>query len=296
MTELLPLDKGWTLLDGLYREARNQRIRIVKWWDFNPPTGRVVAPIVIAGAYRTGTTFLHRLLATAMPEYRTLLGWEASIPTPPPSNNMYARLRDSRCAQHQEGIDALYAIDPELRDMHYEPADLPAECVQVMAQTGLTGLWPAICACPDYVDYLLSEDAQTSSVGAYEYYDACLRTMQPDSKWILKSPMHSLFLPTIFSQWPFATVIRVKRDKDAATNSAIKFFSHLRALSIPGVHQHAADLESWVGIYLAEHDRRVDQAEADGYRVVTIDSGLLRTSPQFAVGLIQERISADVHA
>lgn len=286
-TSILPLDKGWTLLDGLYRDAHNQRVRIERWWDFNPPTGRVVAPIVIAGAYRTGTTFLHRLLAQELPEYRTLLGWEATIPTPPPSDNMYARLRDTRCAQHQAGIDILYGVDPALRDMHYEPADLPAECVQVMAQTGLTGLWPAICACPDYVDYLLSEDAQVSSWTAYEYYDKCLRTMRPDSKWILKSPMHSLFLPTIFSQWPFATVVRVKRDREAVTRSAVKFFSHLRALSIPGRHEHAADLESWVGLYLAEHDARIDQAEADGYRVVTVSSERLRKAPSLVVEQIR---------
>jgi len=246
--------------------------------------------VVIAGAYRTGTTFLHRALAQALPERRTLLGWEATIPTPPPNPNLYARLRDPRCAQQQAATDALFDMDPELRDLHYEPADLPAECVQAMAMTGLTGLWPAICECPEYVDYLFSESGEQ----AYLFYDLCLRTLDPDALWLLKSPMHSLFLDTIFRFWPDALVIRIKRDHDATVRSTVRFFDHLRALSKPG--DHTEELEEWVPEYLWEHNARCDRAEQAGHQIITINAQDLSENSDRVVHLLRERIHADIHA
>lgn len=287
---MLPLGEGWGLLDGLYEDAQRNRARVTSWWKDNPPTGAVRAPVVIAGAYRTGTTFLHRALAQALPGYRTLLGWEATIPTPPPNPNLYARLRDPRCGQQQAATDALYELDSELRDLHYEPADLPAECVQAMAMTGLTGLWPAICSCPEYVDFLFSESGERE----YLFYDLALRTLEPNARWLLKSPMHSLFLPTIFRVWPDAIVIRVKRDHDSTVRSAVKFFDHLRALSRPG--DHTEELEEWVPEYLWEHNIRCDRAEQAGQQVITIDAIDLLQDSDRVVHLLKERIHADIHA
>lgn len=277
---MLPLGGDWPLLDGLHADAERHRERLSEWWVENPPRGTVHAPVVIAGSYRTGTTFLHRLLAESMPEKRTLLGWEATVPTPPPGPSLKERLSDPRCAEQKVLTDAVFDADPIMRDLHEEPADQPAECVQALAQTGYTGLWPAVAACPEYVDWLLSPEAQASSVAAYVYYDACLRTLNPYAGWLLKAPTHSLFVESLLTVWPSARIIRVRRDPAAAEFSAIRFFSHLRSLSQPGkLEAHEKEVASWVGDYLAEHDLRIDALEARGGPVLTIEASKLRNRP-----------------
>lgn len=283
------LPEGWPLLDGLHEAAQRERHRIEQWWETHPPQGSVRSPLIIAGTYRTGTTFLHRTLAQWMPERRTLLGWEANIPTPPPRGDLFDRLRDQRAIQHQASVSILFDAFPKLKKYHYEPAWLPAECVQVMAHTGLTGLWPALAACPGYVDWLLSEEAQGASEGAYRYYDRCLRTLDPDVRWILKAPMHSLFLPAIQKMWPDVTIIRISRDLDHAVASAIRFFSYLRSISKPGKESyHEFEVGSWIRSYLSEHDRRVDAFRRDGGRVITLEYTALVSQPGEMARLISE--------
>lgn len=281
---MLPLDQGWSLLDGLFDSSVRERARVEEWWQEHPPIGSIREPIIIAGMYRTGTTALHRMLAQLLPRHRTILGWEANIPTPPPEGDLRVRLRDRRAIEHQESVSVLFDEFPKLREFHYEPAWLPAEDVQVMAQTGLTGLWPALAACPQYVDWLLSEDAQWASEAAYRYFNDCLLTLDPDARWILKAPMHSLFLPTIQRMWPDAMIIRISRDLDSAVGSAVQFFSYLRSISKPGWESyHEFEVGSWIRAYMAEHDRRVSEFCRGGGWVMNIDGIELRRNPVHAV-------------
>lgn len=275
---MLPLDQGWSMLDGLHAASVRERIRLETWWEDHPPAGSVQNPIIIAGMYRTGTTFLHRSLAQLLPNHRTILGWEANIPTPPPDGDLTDRLRDPRAVEHQKAVSVLFDEFPKLREYHYEPAWLPAEDVQVMAHTGLTGLWPALAACPGYVDWLLSEDAQRASEAAYRYFDSCLRTLAPDETWILKAPMHSLFLDAIQKVWPNAVIFRISRDLEDAAASAVRFFSYLRSISKPWTY-HPVEVDSWIRPYLAEHDRRVSVFAENGGFVETVEYTALRSRP-----------------
>jgi hypothetical protein len=238
---MLPL-ADWPLLQGLVEDSLVQRNRVDAWFAEHPlDAPKLRGPIIIAGAYRTGTTFLHRALA---PHFRTLAGWESQIPTPDQNPAVLQ-------VESQAGIDALWSLDPELAEMHVEGAFLPAECVRAMAMTGLTGLWPAISDCPEYRDYLLS----TSALDAYRFYDHCLRLLDPDRQWLLKAPMHSLFLEDIAEVWPDAVVLAIRRDPAETQESAVRFFTHLHRLSRPGFDP--VHIERWVGPYLAEHVRRV---------------------------------------
>ena len=172
--DLLPLDKGWTMLDHLYGRTLDQREEVTRYWEVNPPGAAIVKPVVIVGAYRTGTTALHRGLAQLLPNYRTLLGWESDIQVPP-ARNQYT---DPRGQAYDEIMQGIYDRDHQLKMFHDESAFEPAECVRAMAMTGLTGLWPAMAYTPLYVDWLLSEDAVSVAMPAYEFYDACLRTLR----------------------------------------------------------------------------------------------------------------------
>lgn len=258
---MLPLSDGWALLDGLYADAAVNWARVDAHLATVELGGPLRRPVIIAGSYRTGTTFLHRQLA---PDFRALAGWEANIPTPDQDPEQLA-------ADTQAGIDALWAVRPELATMQVEGAHLAAECVRAMAHTGITGLWPAIAPCPEYRDFLLETDA----LDAYRYYDRCLRLLDADASWLLKAPMHSLFLPAIAEVWPDAIILRIRRDPAEVDRSAVRFFSALRRLSQPDV-DHEAEVASWVGPYLREHDRRVDRSPLE---VIDLNIGQLDVVP-----------------
>lgn len=278
---LLPLGEGWDLLDGLVADAERNRLRLEKHWLDSPPVGRVRRPVIIAGAYRTGTTFLHRLLSRKF-GLTTLYGWNSTIPT---GESTHKLITDS-----QAGINALYEMQPELKEMHQEGALLPAECVRAMAMTGITGLWPAIAPCSTYREFLM----EVNAVEAYNFYDKCLRTLHPEGDWLLKSPMHSLFLEDIAEVWPDALIIRVYRPVSESVSSAIRFFAHLRALSQPNeIESHIMNIATWIEPYLVEHNRRVDDSPLE---VIDISSFQLRTQPEVVAYRVGRRLSAYVHS
>lgn len=84
---------------------------------------KIIAPIVITGLQRSGTTFLHRLLA-ADPGLRALRSWEALNPAPMrwPSPD-----RDPRIAKARTAERALRYISPEFFAIHPVEHDAPEE-------------------------------------------------------------------------------------------------------------------------------------------------------------------------
>ena len=79
-----PLNKlGANILSaGIVRSLAN-RLRINAWFSSHPEIAneKIVAPVVIVGMMRSGTTLIQRLLASD-PSHCTTLGWEALEPVP----------------------------------------------------------------------------------------------------------------------------------------------------------------------------------------------------------------------
>ena len=68
--------------DGVIGDL-STRLQLVQWRKDHPAVAqqRVVAPIIIVGLPRTGTSILHDLMAQD-PSMRSLLSWEATRPEP----------------------------------------------------------------------------------------------------------------------------------------------------------------------------------------------------------------------
>lgn len=285
--DLLPLDSGWGLLDHLVEDTIKHREELDAHFAFNTNAPYIESPVIIVGPPRTGTTFLHRRLSEYLTNHRVLKGWEATIPTEPsgdPNN-------DPRGDEHTRLVQALYDTVPVLKELHDEPAYEAAECVRAMAMTGLTGLWPAIAPCPDYIDWLTSDDAQICALGAYEFYGRCLNHLENDKPWLLKGPTHSLFMPWINDVWSEVTFIRIHRNLDQATHSLIRYFSHLRTLSKPGIVEHEREVAKWARTYLEFHKTCVDDYEEEHPdNVISIHSTELRMNPAQTV----QRIAMEI--
>ena len=84
-------DVGHVVAVGQITSMLKTRLLVEQWWSDHPELDeeRIEAPIFIVGLSRSGTTALSHLLARD-PRNRSLLGWEASLPVPPPRRSTYA--------------------------------------------------------------------------------------------------------------------------------------------------------------------------------------------------------------
>ncbi len=95
----------------------SNRLRIEDWIRQHPEveSEEVVAPIVVLGLPRTGSTALASLL-TKDPGTRYLRTWESAIPLPPPETA--TQHDDPRIGLVQGGIDAMNEEHPQWRAMY----------------------------------------------------------------------------------------------------------------------------------------------------------------------------------
>lgn len=185
------------------------RLRVTNWVDEHPEVldAPVERPIVVLGLPRTGTTLLHELFHRD-PANRSLMRWEALESVPPPDAKHFGddpRIESARAAQ-----EAMDAINPEFRAIHYEAPDGPTECVAVLSQAFQSLLWSVVANVPSYTEWLLEADGRP----AYEYHHRVLQLLQSRApgRWALKTPHHALFLDALLAQYPDARLVMTHRD------------------------------------------------------------------------------------
>lgn len=216
---------GSVALEAQITRMLTNRLRVLEWHRQHPEIAdaQIERPLVVVGLPRTGTTLLSYLL-DCDPAHRSLLRWESLDPVPPP--DAATRRTDPRVARAAADEEALHAINPQFRAMHYEAPDGPTECVTLLAQDFRSLLWETLANIPSYSAWLLATD-QTS---AYEHHRRCLQVLQSRApgRWSLKTPHHCLALPELFAQYPDACVVMTHRDPVTVTASVC---SLVRSLS-----------------------------------------------------------------
>ncbi len=221
------------------------RLRIVDWASTHPDVAdeQIVAPLVVIGMFRAGTTFLSYLLEQDA-RNRALLRWEAadSVPPPTPSDHRSGpRVEASRF-----GNDTLELINPRLRAIHHEEPDGPTECITLMSQDFKSLSWEAISNVPSYSRWLLGTDQRS----AYEYHHLALRVLQHGGvrgRWTLKSPHHALALDALTAEYPDAQLVLVHRDPVELCASVCSLISTLSG-TFSDVDHRAYVAEHWVAM------------------------------------------------
>mmetsp|Transcript_6173 Transcript_6173/g.8167 ORF Transcript_6173/g.8167 Transcript_6173/m.8167 type:complete len:460 (+) Transcript_6173:437-1816(+) len=186
-------------------------------------------PIFVTGLPRTGTTFLHRLLAMD-PEARAPLSYELLDPV--------QRYRDDvekdtkvRAAYLTKALDVMNMIVPHFKAIHEVGAYLPEECLMSYGSD-----IPMFFAT---FHVLMSEESEYYNwehVTAYKNYYRVLQLMQYQAmrngtekegkRWVLKCPAHLLALDDLVKAFPDARIVWTHRDPKTAIPS---FCSFLRA-------------------------------------------------------------------
>jgi hypothetical protein len=181
-------------------------------------------PLFITGLPRSGTTFLHALLAQD-PDHRAPLVWEVMHPSPPPESASYARdRRITTTARELRWIDLLM---PDFKTVHLIGARLPQECIAITSHDFRSYTFESMYHVPSYRAWHDLQDKRPE----YEFHRHFLQHLQwrcPGKRWVLKAPSHLLALDGLLQVYPDAGIILTHRDPLKVLPSCASFTEVLR--------------------------------------------------------------------
>jgi len=190
------------------------------------------SPIFLIGWMRTGTTFVHRLLAQD-PETRTMPYWESMYPAPPKDG------KDDRPEQLARVLKQLESISPNYEAIHPMGAHEPEECVALFTNVFRTLQYNVQYRVPGYVEWLQGQDPRIA-YGQYRQQLQLVQHHRPNgTRFALKDPTHSVFLRTILELFPDARFVFTHRDPAKTVSSLCSLYAYTRALFSDAVDPQA---------------------------------------------------------
>jgi len=227
------------LMDAIHREADlhligriatrtrllgtlQNRLRMVQLRKDHPEMAElpIKAPVVITGLQRTGTTFLHRLMA-ADPRHRALRSWEALQPAPPKG-------KDTRVAHAESAEKALSWMAPDFFAVHPVQADGYEEEVLLLDYSFLSTVPEATLRVPTFSAWLEQQDQRP----AYTMLRQLLQLLswQEEGRWVLKTPHHLEWLDVLLAEFPDAKIVHTHRDPAQTLPSFCSMVAHGRGV------------------------------------------------------------------
>lgn len=213
----------------------------VRFMNKNPwvlKENKIEKPVFIVGLPRTGSTFLQGLLAQD-PDARHIRMWETNIPVPPPREETYET--DPRCEMINRGLNSAKIVDweymPETRKHHFVCGESAEEDLMLLHHS-TSFLLVSLSKGARWAHFLfflflgflflshyfLTGDgefkswffAQDNKQYAYRYIRRFLQVIsthyRPRSHFLLKAPIHTLFIDSLIREFPDARVIVTHRD------------------------------------------------------------------------------------
>jgi len=219
-------------------------------------------PLFIVGLPRSGTSVLHRLLATD-PEHRAPLMWEVRSPSPPTRANEKRRIQ-----QATQSCNFFNWLAPTFRYVHTVGADVPQECVSLMTPTFLSDQFDAMYYVPSYRTWFFCQDLRP----AYEYHRRFLQHLQfrrTARRWILKAPTHMFAMPALLSVYPDALFVQTHRtpvDSMASVSSLVTILRSAFSDTVDPITVGREAIDYWSNTtkkFLPERDRLAEKRICD---------------------------------
>jgi hypothetical protein len=211
---------------GRITAALANRLTVVAWEKANPEPAAapIEPPIVILGLGRTGSSILHETLAAA-PGMRTPLVWQVR------DFSLVQQVADAKVDPRVHEIEAAIArkneISPGYAAIHYEDAHVPMECLALTILDLVSSQFATVAWAPTYRRFLTETDARS----AYRWHQRSLRYLQantPGGRWVLKAPMHSLYIDAMIEAYPDALLVQTHRDPAEVIGSMCSLCETLR--------------------------------------------------------------------
>ena len=240
---LHPLGR-WMFRENTVRVLVN-RLRMEDDWARHPEIASlpIVRPVFVAGLQRTGTTVLHRLLASD-PARRCLPSWEAVNIAPLPARrpgdgngngtgngtgNGHRGATDRRLGTARFAERAVRFMAPDFFAIHPVEAEAPEEDVLLFEYALWSTVPEAMMHVPSFSAWLERQDHRE----AYRFYARVLRYLQwqrPGGPWVLKTPHHMEHLDALLEVFPDARVLQTHRDPTKVLASFCSMMSHSRGV------------------------------------------------------------------
>jgi len=203
---------GRFLVRNYLSQLLKTRLVLENSWKTVKPTknGAIKSPIFITGIPRSGSTFLHELLA-GDDENRALSAWEILEPL-----GRCAAVRKLRTAL---SLWVFRRLAPGADAVHPLRSNSPHECVSLHSYSLLSREFGTMLRVPTYDAFLDTTDFSN----AYVWQKRFLQHAQADARrWILKAPDHSYSLDSLFKVFPDAVVIQTHRQPMQVIKSATR--------------------------------------------------------------------------
>jgi len=204
----------------------------------------ITNPVFISGLPRSGTTFLHSLLAED-PANLVPRVWQTIHPYPLKRGPH----RDSRAKRVARQLRLFALLAPNFRRMHPIDAASPQECSEITAHVFASLRFDTTYRVPSYRRWL----DETGHVEAYRFHRRFLQHLQHqaagDGRWVLKCPDHVFALAAIRTVYPDARLVLVHRDPLAVLLSVARLTETLRrpfTRSIDKVEIGRQDSDRWL--------------------------------------------------
>lgn len=184
----------------------------------------VPAPVVVTGLPRSGTTFLHRLLARH-PDLYSAPFWELWEPVAAKASSPPGRA-DRRMEAGRRAVRMSAWMAPESVAIHELAHHEPEEEIIGMAPSFGSLMYEWSLGVPAFASWYSSTD-QTP---AYRYLRRVLQVMRerrpPGGRWVLKAPQHLEHLVPLLRVFPDATVVHTHREPVPAVVSLADYIAY----------------------------------------------------------------------
>lgn len=239
-------DIGVHILRSAIVHSLRMRLRAQEWIKRNPEITdeQIVAPIVVVGMMRSGTTLAQRLLA-ADPRFHCAYGWEV-VEVAPKLGQRFSQadpriaISEAREAKSREFAPELFAIHP----MYAREAE---EEIVFLSDAFLSHVPESGAHLPLYRSWIDDQDFAP----AYAYLHRMLQFLQWQkrrrgdvaTRWVLKSPAHLGYLDTLRAQFPDLHVVHMHRDPRDTIASGASLNATLHAMHAGTVDLHRVGAE-----------------------------------------------------
>ena len=196
------------------------RLRLVEAWkkqgqglDSFP----IVQPLFITGMPRSGSTFLHELLARD-PELRAPRVWEVMFPVS--ATQPEKGWRDRRIWNTAACLWLFRRLVPKADSVYPVRSRTPHECSAIQSYAMMSEEFVACCRVPSYESFVRAADLRP----VYQWEKRFLQHLQSGGacrRWVLKTPDHVYGLEALFSLFPDAIVIQTHRNPMDVLKSTI---------------------------------------------------------------------------
>jgi hypothetical protein len=225
--DLHPL--GRFLMRVHLRELLETRLHLTQAWSGRSKlldASVIERPIFITGMPRSGSTFLHELLAED-PENRAPRVWEVMFPLAVDSGR--PKKVDPWVRKAEACLWWFRRLAPGADSVYPMRARTPHECVAIHSYTLMSEEFISTGRVPSYEAFLHAADLGP----VYRWQNRFLQHLQlgcPNRRWVLKSPDHVYGLDKLLTVFPDAAIIQTHRNPVDVLKSQIQLTEVLEAM------------------------------------------------------------------